>query len=115
MGYFCVHFLNGFQDKRVLRTCGGILVISHYEPENLCQEQTFHNYDHLLLDKETLFLCSIFFCGEEFVEILWFYVPCVLFSGQISYAIYLVVLTLGVSVMLFSSGLSKSSEICSLS
>ena len=51
---------------------------------------------------ETFFLCVISFCGKKFVKILWFCVPRALFSGQKSYAIYLVVLTLGVGVVMFS-------------
>ena len=41
-GVFCVHDFHVFQEKRVLRTFGGILVITHYEPEYIFQEQA-HN------------------------------------------------------------------------
>ena len=39
---------------------------------------------------------------EKIVKLLCLCVPCILFSGQKSYEIYLVVLTLGVRIMLFS-------------
>ena len=45
----------------------------------------------------------ILFCGKKSVKFLWFCVPHAIFVGQTSDAIYLVFLTLGVRVVLFSS------------
>ena len=53
-------------------------------------------------------LCVIFLYGKKFVNIIWFCVPCALFSGQNSDAIYLAALTLGVKVILF---LSEGAEV----
>ena len=52
---------------------------------------------------KSLFWYVIFFCGNKFVRILWICVPRILFSGQKSDAIHIVVLKLGVRVVLFSS------------
>ena len=38
-GFFFFHAFYGFQYKRVVRTYGDILVITHYEPETIFQEQ----------------------------------------------------------------------------
>ena len=48
------------------------------------------------------FLYVIMFCGKKFDKLLCIYVPCALFSGQKPDAIFIVVLVLGVSIMLFS-------------
>ena len=56
MGYFCANELYSLQDKRVLRTCGGILDIGNYEPGNTFQEQAHHNYNNALL-AQRIFSC----------------------------------------------------------
>ena len=37
VGVFFVHGFYGFQYKEVLRTCGNILGIAHYDPDNIFQ------------------------------------------------------------------------------
>ena len=38
-GVFFVYAFYGFQEKRFLRSCGAVLVIIHYEPDTIFQEQ----------------------------------------------------------------------------
>ena len=58
-GFFFVHAFFGFQEKRVLRTCGGLLVITHYEPETMFQEQARNKYNNVLLEQQFVLVCNI--------------------------------------------------------
>ena len=62
-----------------------------------------------LLHNNFVPVCNIIL-WEEIIKILWICVPCTFFSGQKSDTIYLVFLTLGDIVVLFSSEGSDISE-----
>ena len=50
--YFCVYDFYRLKEKRVLRTCGGILGIYYYEPENICHKQSHHKWNNELLAQQ---------------------------------------------------------------